>query len=89
MYLFGFWGLIFFVASAGFTVWTFFMRMQGYFFTATPLPMMAVFSFMTGMICVLMGLLAEMITRTFHESQNKSIYLVSGTRNLDGVPEAG
>jgi glycosyltransferase involved in cell wall biosynthesis len=88
MYLFGFWGLIFFVASAGFTVWTFFMRMQGYFFTATPLPMMAVFSFMTGMICVLMGLLAEMITRTFHESQNKSIYLVSGTRNLDGVPEA-
>ena len=89
MYLFGFWGLIFFAASAGFTVWTFFMRMQGYFFTATPLPMMAVFSFMTGMICVLMGLLAEMITRTFHESQNKSIYLVSGTRNLDGVPEAG
>jgi hypothetical protein len=49
--------------------------------------MMAVFSFMTGMICVLMGLLAEMITRTFHESQNKSIYMVSGTRNLSGPPE--
>jgi hypothetical protein len=46
--------------------------------------MMAVFSFMTGVICVLMGLLAEMVTRTFHESQDKSIYLVSKTRNIDG-----
>lgn len=88
MYLFGFWGLMFFAGSGLFTLWTFYMRMQGYYFTSTPLPMMAVFSFMTGMICVLMGLLAEMITRTFHESQGKSIYLVSGTRNLNGTPEA-
>lgn len=82
MYLFGFWGLIFFVASFGFTIWTFYMRTKGYYFTATPLPMMAVFSFMTGIICVLMGLLAEMVTRTFHESQDKSIYLVRSTRNF-------
>jgi hypothetical protein len=87
MYLFGFWGMMFFVASFVFTAWTFYMRSLGWYFTATPLPMMAVFSFMTGMICVLMGLLAEMITRTFHESQNKSIYMVSGTRNLSGPPE--
>jgi glycosyltransferase involved in cell wall biosynthesis len=87
MYLFGFWGLIFFGASVFFTLWTFYMRALGYYFTATPLPMMAVFSFMTGTICVLMGLLAEMITRTFHESQNKSIYLVSATRNLSVNPE--
>ena len=82
MYLFGFWGLVFFVASILFTAWTLYMRTQGWFFTSTPLPMMAVFSFMTGMTCVLMGLLAEMITRTFHESQNKSIYLVRSTKNL-------
>jgi glycosyltransferase involved in cell wall biosynthesis len=82
MYLFGFWGFIFFVASLLFVVWTFVMRTRGYYYTQTPLPMMAVFSFMTGMICVLMGLLAEMITRTFHESQNKSIYLVKETRNF-------
>lgn len=87
MYLFGFWGMVFFGASAVFTVLTFYMRTLGYFFTSTPLPMMAVFSFMTGMICVLMGLLAEMITRTFHESQGKSIYMVSSTRNLDDRPE--
>lgn len=87
MYLFGFWGLIFFAGTAIFTAWTFYMRLKGYYFTATPLPMMAVFSFMTGMICVLMGLLAEMITRTFHESQGKSIYLVRETRNLGGLAE--
>jgi glycosyltransferase involved in cell wall biosynthesis len=83
MYLFGFWGMVFFAASFLFTGWTFYMRyVENYFYTQTPLPMMAVFSFMTGVICVLMGLLAEMITRTFHESQGKSIYLVRETRNL-------
>lgn len=89
MYLFGFWGLMFFVASGVFTLWTFYMRYwENYYFTQTPLPMMAVFSFMTGVICVLMGLLAEMITRTFHESQGKAIYMVRDTRNLTPLPKA-
>ncbi len=88
MYLFGLWGVAFFAAAFGFSVWTLYMRTKGYFFTNTPLPMMAVFSFMTGVICILMGLLAEMITRTFHESQNKSIYLVRETRNLKSFPKA-
>lgn len=82
MYLFGFWGLMFFAASLVFVIWTFYMRTQGYFFTQTPLPMMAVFSFMTGVICGLMGLVAEMVTRTFHESQNKAIYIIRSTRNI-------
>lgn len=88
MYLFGFWGFLFLVASGAFGVWALYMRFDGYFFTQTPLPMMAVFSFMTGVICFLMGLLAEMVTRTFHESQNKAIYLVRDTRNLDGKTSA-
>jgi glycosyltransferase involved in cell wall biosynthesis len=87
MYLFGVCGMLFFAASVVFAGWMFYMRSLGYFFTSTPLPMMVVFSFMTGMICVLMGLLAEMITRTFHESQGKSIYMVRNTRNLDRLPE--
>jgi len=89
MYLFGFWGMVFFAGALGFSAWTFYMRTQGYFFTDTPLPMMAVFSFMTGVICFLMGLLAEMVTRTFHESQNKATYLVRDTRNLGGKTSAG
>lgn len=84
MYLFGFWGVMFFVATFVFTIWAFYMRyVENYWFNQTPLPMMAVFSFMTGVICTLMGLLAEMITRTFHESQGKAIYLVKETRNLE------
>ena len=88
MYLFGFWGFLFLCGSVGFTTWALYMRTRGYFFTQTPLPMMAVFSFMTGVICFLMGLLAEMVTRTFHESQNKAIYMVRDTRNLDGKTSA-
>ena len=83
MYLFGFWGMIFFAASLVFVIWTFYMRTKGYYFSATPLPMMAVFSFMTGIICGLMGLLAEMITRTFYEAQDKPTYM------LRSAPGAG
>jgi len=43
---------------------------------------------MTGVICILMGLLAEMITRTFYESQHKAIYLVRKTRNVKSFPKA-
>lgn len=88
MYLFGFWGFMFLMASGVFSLWAIYMRTRGYYFTGTPLPMMAVFSFMTGVLCFLMGLLAEMVTRTFHESQNKAIYLVRDTRNLDGQTAA-
>jgi glycosyltransferase involved in cell wall biosynthesis len=82
MYLFGFWAFASFASCLLFAIWALYMRGHGYYFTQTPLPMMAVFAFMTGVICILLGLLAEMITRTFHESQNKSIYLVKQTRNL-------
>jgi hypothetical protein len=39
---------------------------------------------MIGMMCILLGLLAEMIMRTFYESQGKSIYNVRESRNLGG-----
>jgi hypothetical protein len=82
MYLFGFWAFVSFAAALLFSVLAFWMRARGYYFTQTPLPMMAVSAFMTGILCILMGLLAEMITRTFHESQGKAIYLVKETRNI-------
>lgn len=87
MYLFGLCGLF----ALGFSVFTAILTVylylyHGYFFTGTPLPMISVFSFMTGILCFLMGLLAEMITRTFYESQGKTIYMVKETRNFE--PEA-
>ncbi len=83
MYVFGLAGFIMIAASLLFGLWAiglYFIADKP--FTATPLPLMTVFTMMTGIICILMGLLAEMITRTLYESQGKRIYLVRETRNF-------
>ncbi|MCS7008876.1 MAG: glycosyltransferase family 2 protein [Chthoniobacterales bacterium] len=83
MYLFGFCGLIGILMSALFGGWALWRVISmGEPFIKNPLLMLSVFSGMTGVLCLLMGLLAEMITRTFYESQGKSIYLIRETRNL-------
>lgn len=59
-------------------------------FIETPLPLLFVMTAITGVMCILMGLLAEMIMRTFYESQGKSVYAVRATRNIDSsdaIPE--
>ena len=45
-------------------------------FVQTPLPIMAMVTFVLGVQLFLMGLLAEMLVRTYHESQAKPIYAV-------------
>ncbi len=83
MYVFGLCGALMFAVSAGFALWALTLYFfAGKPFITTPLPLMTVFTFMTGVICFLLGLLAEMITRTFYESQGKRIYLVREARNL-------
>jgi glycosyltransferase involved in cell wall biosynthesis len=46
-----------------------------------PLLMLAVFLFTLGVQIVMMGLLAELLSRTYHESQGKKIYIVKRTVN--------
>lgn len=58
---------------------------QGVSFILTPLPLLTVLTFMTGMMSILMGLLAELITRTYFESQGKPIYLVKNTLNVEST----
>jgi len=53
-------------------------------FILTPLPLLMVMSFITGVMSILMGLLAELVMRTWYESQGKSVYLVRNTINLGG-----
>jgi len=38
--------------------------------------LLAIFGLIAGLQFVLFGLLAELITRTYHESQNKPTYIV-------------
>ncbi len=53
-------------------------------FIVTPLPLLAVTMFFTGVICFLLGLLAELSIRTYHESQGKPTYLISARDNVAG-----
>ena len=45
-------------------------------FIETPLPLIAVMFFLAGVQSILMGVLAEMVMRTYYESQAKATYLV-------------
>jgi dolichol-phosphate mannosyltransferase len=51
-------------------------------FIQTPLPLLVVMTFITGMLCILLGLLAEILVRIYYESQRKTVYDVKSSRNL-------
>lgn len=51
-------------------------------FISTPLPLLSVFFFIMGFLCVLLGLLAELLVRIYHESQDKPVYMIRETYNL-------
>jgi hypothetical protein len=50
----------------------------------TPLPLLAAMLFLIGCISVLMGLLAEIMIRTYFESQGSRPYLVRKLTNFPG-----
>ena len=58
-------------------------------FIQTPLPLIAVTMFFTGAICFLLGLLAELSIRTYHESQDKPTSLVASLDNLENPARRG
>ena len=45
-----------------------------------PCPLLAVMFFLTGVMSILMGVLAEMVMRTYYESQPKTTYLLGEVR---------
>lgn len=83
IYIFGGIGVLCLGVGAFAGVWALWLKLvQGLSLIQTPLPLVVVMMGITGVMCILMGLLAEMLTRTWHESQGKSVYLVKATRNL-------
>jgi glycosyltransferase involved in cell wall biosynthesis len=89
MYLFGGVGLVSFAISVFSGLFAVYLKIfHGESFIKTPMPLLAVITAVTGLMCILMGLLAEMITRTFFESQGKSVYLIRATRNVEPAPSA-
>ncbi len=77
MYLFGGVGGFLIVLSA-FTLLIAFLNkwIRGIFLIQTPLPQMASMFFVVGIQSILMGLVAELLVRTYYESQGKTIYVV-------------
>ena len=77
LYLFGFWGvvcIILGVISGAVTLIEKFV--SGAFAHRNPLLLLAVMLFVVGMQLIGMGLVAELLVRTYHESQHKSVYIV-------------
>ena len=52
-------------------------------FIQTPLPLLFIMAMITGAMCFLMGLLAELLVRTYYESQNKPTYSAIETANTE------
>lgn len=77
IYVFGGFGAISFVLSMISGLWAFYLKfVNGVSFILTPLPVIAIVLLAISMQFFLMGLLAEMLVRTYHESQDKTIYAV-------------
>jgi glycosyltransferase involved in cell wall biosynthesis len=80
LYMFGFAGLTTFVISFLCAVLALLMKFAGWphhaDFVQTPLPVLTMVMLVLGVQFFFMGLLAEMLVRTYHESQSKPIYAV-------------
>ena len=80
LYIFGYAGLLTFVVSFLCAVFAFLMKFANWphhaDFIQTPLPVLTMVLLVLGVQFFFMGLLAEMLVRTYHESQAKAVYAV-------------
>ncbi len=90
MYIFGGFGVGFLSLSFACGLYALYLKVFcNVPFITTPVPMLTATSFMIGTVCILMGLLAEITTRTFYESQGKPVYLVRKKINFGESSEKG
>ena len=92
IYVFGTFGLLAFMASILAGAYAVFLKLANYIglpqyhadFVETPLPVLCIVMFAISIQFFLMGLLAELLVRTYHESQDKAIYAVREKIGFDG-----
>ena len=86
IYIFGGFGLLSILFSfISFFIMIYFKIWGGKSFIQTPLPMLVVLFFIVGILSIFMGLIAEILNRTYHESQGKSVYVVKELKNLEKI----
>ena len=84
IYVFGGSGILLCLAGVATAAFSLYEKLaRGIYVHRNPLILLAVFLFLLGFSFVLMGLLAELIIRTYHESQAKPIYWVRHVHNVD------
>jgi glycosyltransferase involved in cell wall biosynthesis len=87
IYVFGMAGILLLVLSFLTFFLSVFLRFYAHIsLISTPLLLLTAISFITGMLFILLGLLAELLIRVYFEAQQKSIYTVRSTINLEDIP---
>ena len=88
IYVFGGFGMLnHAMALLTFALMLYFKFWGGKSFIETPLPTLAALFILMGFMSMLLGLIAELVVRTYHESQDKPTYIVGRTVNFDDGSE--
>ena len=83
IYIFGGFGLFSMACSFVVLSWALYLRLfEGVSLILTPLPLLAAMAFLIACISILMGLLAEIVVRTYFESQGRPPFLVRELTNF-------
>ncbi len=70
------------IASLVFMLWL--KLVEGVSMIQTPMPVLAAMLFLLAVMTILLGILAEILVRTYFESQGRHAYHVRGTINMSG-----
>lgn len=88
IYIFGGFGVLSLILSLSAFVYMLHLKfVKGVSMILTPLPMLVAITFLVGCMSILMGLLAEIVVRTYFESQGQTAYKVRELINFDGAPD--
>ena len=80
IYVFGGMGLLMILGAFLSGLYALYLKFfRGVSFILTPLPLLCVLLLMLGFLSILMGFLAEILTRTYYESQKKPTYQIKET----------
>jgi len=84
IHLFGVFGIVTIALSLLAAAGALYLKfVEGIHFIRSPLPLLAALCFITGFMSILLGLLAELVMRTYFESQGKSVYMIRSRLNID------
>lgn len=83
IYTFGGFGIVCFATGILFFIIMIYLKIVHHIsMILTPLPNLIILFFLISIISILLGLLAEIVVRTYFESQNKMTYLIKETINI-------